>query len=154
MIDTISNPMGVSTSSGVLRKALNFIFRSKAPHKFDGATKAVCQASLFFAKTLAISDIQLATMFQLVATLHENGGKLNVIVRSKNIFVILVVPHLVSKTNHMEVSKVQLEYWHATMAKLHDFRARLAIDQTNVIPKVIIMDNEKGVFQLKGASAQ
>jgi hypothetical protein len=153
MIDTISNPMGVSTSSGVSRKTLNFIFRSKAPHKFDGVAKAVCQASLFFAKTLAISNIQLATMFQLVATLSENGGTLNVMVRSKNIFVILVVPHLVSKTNHIEVSKVQLEYWHATMAKLHDLRARLAIDKTNVIPKVIIVDNEKGVFQLKGASA-
>jgi len=49
-------------------------------------------------------------MFQLVATLCENGGTLNVMVRSKNIFVILVVPHLVSKTNHIEVSKVQLEY--------------------------------------------
>jgi hypothetical protein len=40
------------------------------------------------------------------------------------------------------------------MAKLHDLQARLAIDQTNVIPKVIIVDNEKGVFQLKGASTQ
>ncbi len=40
------------------------------------------------------------------------------------------------------------------MAKLHDLQAQLAIDQTNVIPKVIIVDNEKGVFQLKGASAQ
>jgi hypothetical protein len=109
---------------------------------------------MFFTKTLAISDIQLATMFQLVATLCENGGTLNVMVRSKNIFVILVVPHLVSKTNHIEVSKVQLEYWHVTMAKLHDLQARLAIDQTNVIPKVIIVDNEKGVFQLKGASTQ
>jgi len=38
------------------------------------------------------------------------------------------------------------------MAKLHDLQARLAIDQTNVIPKVIIVDNEKG--QLKGASTQ
>jgi hypothetical protein len=61
-------------------------------------------------------------MFPLVATLHENGGTLNVIIRLKNIFVFLIVPHLVSKINHMEVSKVQLEYWHAIMAKLHDLQ--------------------------------
>jgi hypothetical protein len=36
--------------------------------------KAVCQAPLFSAKTLAISSIQLVVVFCLVATLYENGG--------------------------------------------------------------------------------
>jgi hypothetical protein len=53
---------------------------------------------MFFTKTLAISDIQLATMFQLVATLCENGGTLNVMVRFENTFVFLAVPHPVFKT--------------------------------------------------------
>jgi hypothetical protein len=81
LIDTISNPMGVSTFSGVSRKALNFIARSKASTSLMGAAKIMCQTSLFYAKTLAISGIQLATMFHLVATLRENGGTLNVMVR-------------------------------------------------------------------------
>jgi len=42
--------------------------------------KVVCQAPLFFAKTLAISSIQLVAVFCLVATLYENGGTPKVMV--------------------------------------------------------------------------
>jgi len=75
-----------------------------------GAAKVVCQAPLFFAKTLAISGIQPTTMFRLAATLRENGGAPEVMVRLEDTFVANAIPHLVSQANHMEVSKVQLEY--------------------------------------------
>jgi hypothetical protein len=52
------------------------------------------------------------------------------------------------------VSKVQLEFWHAIMAKLHDLLAWPTIDRTNVIHGVVIMQNEEGMFQLKGALTQ
>jgi hypothetical protein len=41
-------------------------------------------------------------------------------VRSKDTFVPLAIPHPPFETNHMEVSKVQLESWHVVVAKLHD----------------------------------
>jgi hypothetical protein len=74
-----------------------------------GVGKGVCQAPLFFAKTLAISGIQKIVVFRLVATLCENGGTSNVMVRSEDIFVPSGAPHLVFETNRMKVSKVQLE---------------------------------------------
>jgi len=43
-----------------------------------------------------------------------------VMVRLKDAFVLHVVPHGVFYVNRMEVSNVQLESSHATMAKLHD----------------------------------
>ncbi len=92
LIDTTPNHMGVSTFSGVLRKVPIYIPRSKAPTSLMGATKGMCQATLFFAMTLAISSIQLAIVFHLVATLCENGGTSNVIVKSKDTFVLLVIP--------------------------------------------------------------
>ncbi len=55
-------------------------------------------------------------------------------VRSKDIFVFLVVPHPISEANRTKVSKVQLESWHVAMAKLHDLPTWLVIDRTNVIP--------------------
>ncbi len=75
-------------------------------------------------------------------------------VRSEDIFVPLIVPHPISKANCTKVSKVQLEFWHAIMAKLHDLLAWPTIDRTNVIHGVVIMQNEEGMFQLKGALTQ
>jgi hypothetical protein len=75
---------------------------------------------LFSTKTLAISGIQPTTVFCLMATLCENGGTLEVMVRSKDTFVPFAVPHPVPEANHTKVSKVQLESWHVAMAKLHD----------------------------------
>jgi hypothetical protein len=57
LINTISNPIGVSTSGEVSKKMLSFIFRSKMPISLMGVAKVMCQAPLFFAKTLAISGI-------------------------------------------------------------------------------------------------
>jgi hypothetical protein len=85
-------------------------------------------------------------MFHLAATLSENGGTPEMMVRLEDIFVPLVVPHPISKTNHMEVSKVQLEYWHVVMAKLHDLPTGPTIDRTNVNPRVMIVHNEEGVI--------
>jgi hypothetical protein len=75
-------------------------------------------------------------------------------VKSKDIFVPFVIPHLVFEAHRMKVSKVQLESWHATMAKLHDLPTQPIIDQTNVNPRVVVMHNEKGMFQLRGASTR
>jgi hypothetical protein len=75
---------------------------------------------LFSIETLAISNIQLVAMFHLADTLCENCGTSNVMVRLKDAFVLHVVPHGVFYANRMEVSNVQLESSHATMAKLHD----------------------------------
>jgi hypothetical protein len=83
----------------------------------------MCQLSLFFTKTLAILGIQPIVVFHLVATLCVNCGTLDVMVRSKDTFVPLIVPHLVFEDNHTKVSKVQHESWHVTMAKLHDLLA-------------------------------
>jgi hypothetical protein len=57
LTNTIPNPMGASIYGGVSRKAPNFILRSKAPIGLQGAIKAMCQALLFFAKTLVIFNI-------------------------------------------------------------------------------------------------
>jgi hypothetical protein len=70
---------------------------------------------------LAISSIQPTTMFCLAITLCENGLILKVMVRSEDIFVPFIIPHLVSKANYTKVSKVQPQSWHVAMAKLHDF---------------------------------
>jgi hypothetical protein len=85
-----------------------------------GVAKAVCQAPLFVAKTLAILSIQPTVVFCLVVTLCENSGTLDLMVRSKDTFVPLVVPHPVYEANHPKVSKVQVESWHVAMAKFHD----------------------------------
>ncbi len=67
-------------------------------------------------------------------------------VKSKDTFVPPTIPHLIFEANCMEVSKVQPESWHATMAKLHDLLAQLAIDRANVILGVVVEHNEEGMF--------
>ncbi len=94
----------------------NFISRSKTPISLMGVAKAICWAPLFSAKTLVILGIQLTNAFCLAATLCENGGTPKVMVRFEDTFVFFVIPHPISKANHMKVSKVQLESWHMVMA--------------------------------------
>jgi hypothetical protein len=154
LIDTISNPIGTSILGGVSRKMFSSIPRSKAPISLIGAAKIVCQTPFFVIETLAISSIQPAVVFHLAITLCENGGTLKVMVRSKDTFVPPIIPHPVSKANRMEVSKVQLEYWHVVMAKLHDLLTWPTIDRTNVILGVLVVHNEEGVVQLRGALAK
>jgi hypothetical protein len=48
-------------------------------------------------------------MFQLATTLCENGGTLEVMVRSEDTFVPFAIPHLIFEANCMEVSKAQLK---------------------------------------------
>jgi hypothetical protein len=66
--------MGVSTFSGVSNRPPSFIPRSKAPIGLLGVAKAVCETSLFYVETMAISSIQLAVVFHLATTLCESGG--------------------------------------------------------------------------------
>jgi hypothetical protein len=98
--------------------------------------------TLFSTKTLTIC---------LATTLCENGGTSYVMVRLEDTFVPPTIPHQVSKTNCTKVSKVQLESWHVAMAKLHDLLARLAINRASVILGVVVVHNEEGMVQLKGA---
>ncbi len=93
------------------------------------------QAPLFY-ETLAISCVQPIVVFRLVATLCKNGGTLDVMVKSKDIFVLLIVPHPIFEVIHME----------ATMVKLHDLPTQPTIDQSNVIIGVMVVHNEEGVF--------
>ncbi len=90
-------------------------------------------------------------MFFLAITLCDNGGTPKVMDRLEDIFVPPTFPHLVSKANHMEVSKVQPKYQCVAMAKLHDLLAQPTIDRANVIHRVVVVHNEEGVVQLKGA---
>ncbi len=152
LTNTIPNPIEASIFSAMSRKVPSSILRPKAPTSLMGVTKTMCQAPLLFVKTLAISGIQPIVVFHLVATLCENGGTSNVMFRSKNTFVLYVVPHLVFEVNRMKVSKVQLGSWQAILAKLHDLPTQPVIDRANVIPRLMVVHNEKGVFQLKGAS--
>jgi hypothetical protein len=55
----------------------------------------------------------------LAVTLCENGGIPEVMVRLEDIFMPHAVPHPIFKANYMELSKVQLEFWHVVVAKLH-----------------------------------
>jgi hypothetical protein len=143
--------MGVSTYGGVSSMVPSYIPRYKIG--LLEVTKAMCEAPLFSIKTMANSDIQPTIMFCLVYTLCESGATPNVVVRLKDTFVPRIIPHPVSKANRtMEVFKVQLESWHAVVAKLHDLPTWPTIDQTNVIPNVVFVHNEEGFFQLRGAS--
>jgi hypothetical protein len=69
---------------------------------------------------LTILSIQPIAVLCLVVTFCENSGTLDVMVRSNDIFVPLVVPHPIYEANHLKVSKAQLESWHVAMAKFHD----------------------------------
>jgi len=77
---------------------------------------------------LAILGIQPIVELHLVTTLCENGGTLKVMVKSEDIFLPHVVPHLIFETNHMKATKVQPKSWHVAMAKLHDLPAWPTID--------------------------
>jgi hypothetical protein len=46
-------------------------------------------------------------MFHLVTTLCQNGGTLEVMVRSEDIFVLLAIPNPILEANRTKVSKVQ-----------------------------------------------
>jgi hypothetical protein len=105
--------------------------------------KVVCQAPLFFDETLAISRIQLTTVFCLVATLCENGGTPKVMVMLEDTFLPSIIPRPIFEANRMEVSKVQPKSWHVAMAKLHDLPTQPTINQTNVIPGVVVVHNEE-----------
>jgi hypothetical protein len=141
--------MGVLTSCGVSSMVLSFIPRYNVG--LLGATKSMCEAPFFFAKTMAISSIQPTIVFCLANTLCESGATPNVVVRLKNIFVPPIIPHPIFKANcTMEVFKVQLESWHVVVAKLHDLPTWPTIDQSNVIPRVLFVHNEKGFFSVEG----
>jgi len=105
----------------------------------------MCQAPLFSIETLVISGIQPTIVFCLATTLCKNGGTPKLMVRLEDIFVPLVVPHLVFEANHMKVSKVQPRSWHVAIAKLHDLPTWPAIERTNVIPRAVVTHNEEGV---------
>jgi hypothetical protein len=85
------------------KKVPNSIPKHKAPTSLMGVAKGVCQAPLFYAKTLAILGIQP------IVTLRENGGTSNVMVRSEDTFVPSAIPHPSFEANCTKVSKVQLE---------------------------------------------
>jgi hypothetical protein len=51
-----------------------------------GAAKVMCQAPLFSAKTLTISNTQPIAKFYLATTLCKNGGTPKVMVKSNDIF--------------------------------------------------------------------
>ncbi len=148
--NTIPNPIRMSTLGGMSRKALSFIPRSKAPISLMGVAKTMCEAPLFSTKTLANLGIQLTTVFHLVATLCENGGTLEIMVRSKDTFLPHVVPHPIFETNRIEMFKVQPKSWHVIMAKLHDLPTWPTIDRTNIIPRVVVVHNEEGVGLVEG----
>ncbi len=63
LTDTIPNPMGASSSGGMLRKVFSSIPRSKKPINLMGVGKVMCQAPLFFIETLAISSVQPIVVF-------------------------------------------------------------------------------------------
>jgi hypothetical protein len=52
----------------------------------------------------------------------------------------------------MKVSKVQPKSWHAVGAKFHDLLMWTTIDRAIVIPSVVVLHKEEGIFQLKGRS--
>jgi len=94
---------------------------------------------------LVILGIQLGAVFRLAATLCENGGIINVMVKLEDTFVLHVVPHLVYEANRLKVTKVRLESWHAIVAKLHDLLTWPAIDRiANVIIGVMVVHDEEG----------
>jgi hypothetical protein len=65
--------MGVSTSNEVSRRPPT-ILRSKAPIGLLRVAKVMCETSLFFVETMAISNIQQMIVFCLTTTLCESGG--------------------------------------------------------------------------------
>jgi len=77
---------------------------------------------------LAISRIQLIVLFCLVATLCEDEGTSDVVVRSEDISVPFTFPQQSYETNPIEVSKVQPKSWHAAMVEFHNLSMQLAID--------------------------
>jgi hypothetical protein len=79
----------------------------------------------------------------------SSGGTSNLVVRLEDAFVLPFVPHLIYEVNGtIVVSKVELKSWHVLVAKLQMW---LTNDQANVIPNVVFLHNEEGIFQLKGA---
>ncbi len=68
-------------------------------------------------------------------------------VKSKDTFVFPIIPHPIFKANRtIEVLKVQPESWHAIVAKLHDLPMWPIINQANIIPSVVFVHNEEGLF--------
>jgi hypothetical protein len=65
--------MGVPTSNKVSRRPPT-IPKSKAPIGLLRLAKVVCETSLFYVETMAISNIQQMIVFCLTTTLCESGG--------------------------------------------------------------------------------
>jgi hypothetical protein len=42
--------------------------------------------------------------------------------------------------------KVQFKSWHVDVAKLHDLLTQATVDRASVIPGVVVVHNEKGMF--------
>ncbi len=100
-MNTILNPMGVSTSSGVLvilKKATNSIPRTKVPRSLLGATRVVYWTLLFFEETMAIFGIQPMAMFYLVATLCE-GRTLGMVATLEDLYKLIRFPQRICEYN-------------------------------------------------------
>lgn len=102
-----------------------------------GTAIALVDRTLFSASDWIRSDGGPAQILREAATLCEEMG---------------LTPTTRDGDSRREASSTMVpeESWHAAAAKLVDLPARLVIERTRVVPGVVLLDNQEGVFSLVG----
>jgi hypothetical protein len=86
------------------------------------------------------ADFSPATVFKMVATMYERGSS-----TATNAMKIEV--HLEAVVDSEEDTVQEL---FATAARVKTMPARLAIERLSISPRVVVVDNSQGIFQLVG----
>ncbi len=122
-------------SRKVPRKVHVFIPRSKAPTSLLGAIKVVHQTPFFLSKHSPLQVFIWPSCLIQQPHLFESGGTPNVVIRSKDISITIIVSQHFSKTNHIEMCKVHPKSWHVTKPSFMIFQH----DQPLIMPTLFLM---------------
>jgi len=165
-----SNPRRASITTITLFSSTS---RTQVPNSVLGANRLVCQTPLFFATTLAMPDYRSITIFLIVATLCDGEDTPWMVTTPiKDSHEVLIYQPLVGQifvgNIHVDHLFVDLHVgapidglpisqplvmvvppWHVTTAKFQKLPSHPPINRAGVLPNVVAVQNQKGVFQMK-----
>jgi hypothetical protein len=106
---------------------------------YEAAT-LVCQASIFSATMMVHPDFSPTAIFKMAATMYELGNS-------------MVAKALKTKVQAEEAEKSQEDTVQGLLSAATHVKTmptRPAIERSSIIPRVVVVDNFQGIFQLVG----
>jgi hypothetical protein len=100
----------------------------------------VCHVPLFPAAIVSRADFSPAAVFKMVATMCERGSSMVTNAMKPEVHLELVV----------DSEEDTVQDLLATVARVKTIPARPTIERSSISPRVVVVDNPQGIFQLVG----